>query len=316
VDPVVMRAVGTASSALSKYAVRATLGSARRRALDRVYRRAIERAVDEVSADEGTTDVDLVHAMGLLEHIVSAATEGDLPLLETEEADNDATMRRWREIATEQGLDTATFPLPFEKLVDRLLRGVAEEALHTAVDAEGNPLFPAVAAAHLADLRRSVRTLAYTMVPDGQVREALRAAYAACRDRDRMLYTPDVLLALLHLPDKSVTACFEAVRPGLASRIAASSRRFQDTPVAAFRPFEWVERAEMRQAQMYAWVHGAPVVNGPLLMLGILDTPSNTRDALATSLGEEDIEVLRRAAMSRIHAVVQDGTPGILFEEE
>src|SRR5215475_6057646 len=207
-DPVVMRAVGTAGSALSKYAVRATLGSARQRALEGVYRRAIERAVNEVSADEGTTGLDLVHAVGLLERIVSAATEGDLPLLESEEVGNDVTMRRWREIATEQGLDTETFPLPFEKLVDRLLRSVAEEALRTAADGDGNPLFPAVAAAHLADLRHSVRTLARTIVPDGQVREALRAAYNACRDRDRALFTPDVLLALLHLPDNSVTACF------------------------------------------------------------------------------------------------------------
>jgi len=314
-DPVVMRAVGTAGSALSKYAVRATLGSARRRALDGVYQRAIERAVDEVSADEGTTDVDLVHAVGLLERMVSAAAEGDLPLLETEDVDDDATMRRWREIATEQGLDTATFPLPFEKLVDRLLRGVAEEALHTAVDGDGNPLFPAVAAAHLADLRRSVRTLARTIGPDGQVRDALRAAYEACRDRDRTLYTPDVLLALLHLPDKSVTACFEAVRPGLASRTAASLRRFQDKPVGAFYPFDWVERAEMRQAQMYAFAHGAPTINGPLLLLEILDTPANTRDALATRLGES-FEVLRHAAMNRIDTVAQYGTPGPLFEEE
>src|SRR5215475_11557688 len=141
-DPVVMRAVGTAGSALSKYAVRATLGSARQRALEGVYRRAIERAVNEVSADEGTTGLDLVHAVGLLERIVSAATEGDLPLLESEEVGNDVTMRRWREIATEQGLDTETFPLPFEKLVDRLLRSVAEEALRTAADGDGNPLFP------------------------------------------------------------------------------------------------------------------------------------------------------------------------------
>ncbi|MFI0447992.1 hypothetical protein [Actinomadura sp. 6N118] len=314
-DPVVVRAVGTAGSALSRYAVRATLGSARRRALDGVYRRAIQRAVDEVSADEGTTGLDLVHAVGLLEQMVSAAAEGDLPLLEPEEAGKDATMRRWREIATEQGLDSQTFPLPFEKLIDRMLRGVAEEALHTAVDGDGNPLFPAVAAAHLADLRHSMRTLARTIPPDGRVREVLRAAYEACRDRDRMLLTPDVLLALLHLPDDSVTACFEAVRSGLSLRIIRALRRFQDTPVGAFRPFEWVERPEMRQAQMYAWVHGAITVNGPLLLLGILDTPSNTRDALVANLGES-IEDLRHAAMSRISVVVQQRTPGIAFEDE
>jgi len=314
-DQVVMRAASTAGSALSKYAVRATLGSARRRALDGVYRRAIERAVNEVSgAEEGTTGPDLMHAVGLLERMVSAAAEGDLPLLESEEIGNGATMRRWREIATDQGLDTETFPLPFEKLVDRLLRDVAEEALRTAVDGEGNPLFPAVAAAHLADLRRSMRTLSRTIMPDGRVGKVLRAAYEACRDRDRALFTPDVLLALLHLTDNSVTACFEALRPGLSLKIAGSLRRFQDTPVGAFCPFEWVERAEMRQAQMYAWVHNAHAVNGPLLLLGILDTPSSTRDALATSLGE-GIEVVRHAAMSRIGPVVQQRTPKINFED-
>src|SRR5690349_11002819 len=122
-DPLVMRAAGTAGSALSKYTVRATLGSDRRRALDRVYRKAIEKAVESVAADEKTTDLDLRHAVGLLERLVSAAADGDLPLLANEDPGNRATVRRWQEIADEQGLDTGTFPLPFEKLVDRLLHG-------------------------------------------------------------------------------------------------------------------------------------------------------------------------------------------------
>ncbi|WP_216898048.1 hypothetical protein [Nocardia alni] len=307
-------AVSAAGSALSRYAVRAAMGSPRRRALDGVYRRAIERTVEKVSADEEITDLDLVHAVGLLETMVSAAAEEDLPLLESEKTDDETMMRRWREIAEEQGLDTETFPLPFEKLVDQLLRCIADEALHTAVDGDGNRLFPAVAAEHLVDLRRSMRTMARTIGPDGQVGAALQAAYRACQDRNRALFTPDVLLAILHLHDNSVTDCFEAVQSGLALSIAHSLRRFQDTPVAAFCPFEWVERAEMRQAQIHAWAHNAPAVNGPLLLLGILDTPSTTRDALANRLGQ-DIEVLRYAATSRIGATVQHRTPGILFED-
>ncbi|WP_030951218.1 hypothetical protein [Streptomyces sp. NRRL S-481] len=314
-DPMMVRTVVTAGSALSRFAVRATLGSDRQRALDGVYRRAIERAVEEVSADEGITDFDLVHAVSLLEQMVSAAADGDLPLLAPEEVDHGARAHRWREIATHQGLDSDTFPLPFDKLVDRLLHVVAEEALDTAVDGNGNPLFPAVAAAHLVDLRRSMRMLARTIGPDGQLREALRAAYEACRERDRMLLTPDVLLALLHLPDHSVTSCFEAARPGVTPRLTRSLRRFQDTPVEPFRPFEWVERAEMRQAQTYAWAHGAATVSGPLLLLGLLDTPSNTRDALVASLGDS-VAVLRHTALSRMTPVVRQRTPGITFEDE
>ncbi|MGO9783246.1 MAG: hypothetical protein ACLPKE_12870 [Streptosporangiaceae bacterium] len=246
---------------------------------------------------------------------MNAASEGDLPLLESEQTDNHVTMHHWREIATEQGLDTETFPLPFEQLVDALLKNIAEEALRTAVDGDGNHLFPAVAAAHLSDLRRSVRILARTIEPDGQLGDALRATYEACRDRDRELFTPDVLLALLHLTDGSVAACFEAVRPGLSLKIAGSLRRFRNTPVASFRPFKWVERAEMRQAQMYAWVHGVPLVSGPLLLLGIIDSPSKTRDSLIANLGE-GAAVMRQVAMSRISPAAQQPTPTINFDTE
>ncbi|WP_153530364.1 hypothetical protein [Actinomadura macrotermitis] len=307
------RAVGSAGSALSKYAVRAALGTPRRRALEGVYRQAIEHAVRKVAADEGTTDFDLQHAVGLLELMVGAAAEGDLPLLDSGVAADGTALSRWREIASEQGLDAGTFPLPFEKLIDHLLKGVAAEALHTAVDAEGNALFPAVAAAHLADLRHSMRTLTRTIVPDGRLRAALAAAYASCRDRDRMLHTPDVLLALMHLSDGSVTACFERVRTGLAGRVTGSLERFQAAPVDTFQPFDWVERPEMRQAQLYAWVHGAATVNGPLLLLGVLDTPSGTRDALLTALGD-GVEPLRLAAISRIDPITPARTPGIFFE--
>ena len=43
----------------------------------------------------------------------------------------------------------------------------------------------------------------------------------------------------------------------------------------------------MRQAQTHTWIHGVACVNAPALLLGILDTPSNTRNQLAAWLGPQ-----------------------------
>lgn len=313
VDPVTAKAAGVAGSVVSKYLLRKALGSPRQRALEGVYRRAAERAVLEVAATESVTSLDVVHAVALLEQLVAAAGTGDLPLLRVEPVDERAVTGRWREMAAERGFDAETFPLPFERLIQRLLSNVAAEALNTAVDGADNSLFPAVAAAQLEDLRRGVRILARTIPLDGQVERELEAARRSCQAADRTLLTPDVLLALLQLPDGAVFACFDAVRPALAGRIVAALRRHQQTvAVRPFRPFQWVERAEIRQAQTIAWVNGMPAVSGPVLLLGLLDTPSNTRDQLMTALGEQS-ETLRDAAWARLDTPVAYTTPGVVF---
>jgi len=315
-DPALTRAATTAGSALSRYAVRAALGSARQRALDNVYQRAVRRAVTNVASTTTSTELDLVHAVGLLERLVSGASEGDIPLLATEDVDGREVTARWRDIASESGLDPDTFPLPFEALVDQLLRAVADEAARYAVDADGSALFPAVAFSQLDNLRKSLHTLARLTPLAGNVAYALQAAARSCRQADRAVLTPDVLLALLHLADGSVAACFDAAAPGLSGRTSQSLRRYlETTTIVAFRPFEWVERAEVRQAQTYAWVHGVPAVTGPILLLGILDTPSNTRDQLTAALGPR-LDMLRAAALSRMDEVAECRTPGTVFHDD
>lgn len=315
-DPLLTKAAGTAGSALSKYAVRAVAGSAHSRALNTVYQRAVDRAVAEVAeSDPDLSKLDLRHAVGLLEMVLAGAEAGDVPLISAREGTGRA-VEQLRARAAGSGLDPDTFPLPFDRLVDVLLRLIAEEATQAAVDQDGNPLFPAAALARLDDLRASVRTMAHLVPLSGQVREALLAAARGCEAADRRLYTPDVLLALLHLPDGSVATCFNMAAAGLAPKIVGALTRYLAANVTqGFLPIEWAERPEIRQAQTYAWSHGLPAVTGPSLLLGVLDTPSTTREGLAKQLGPL-FDVIRDIAVSQLDVIVVDRTPFIVFDEE
>jgi hypothetical protein len=307
--------IGTSLAKLSmRPASRMILGEPERRAMEKIHQVAVQKVIGNISAAGNFSDTDLDHAASLLELLVRRADSGDFPLLPDNTGNTYEVLGRWRDIAARQGLDPETFPLSFELLVSQLLRVIPEE-IASAVTKPDNPLFRSVALAELEDLRSSVSRMARLTPLDGQVQQALNAARRSCSAMNRRLFTPDVLLALLHLPDGSVASCFCAVSADLPDRVGSALQKYiGNNSLRPFVPFKWVERREVQQAQIYAWANAAPVVSATTLLLGVLDAPSNTRDQLAALL-RQDFETVRNSAWSHFHDSSQVSTPGIVFSD-
>ena len=294
-------------------ASRFVLGEPEQRALEKISRAAAVQAIGNIAATGDFSDADLEHASSLLERLMSGAASADFPLLPDDSGSRYEVLAGWREIASRQGLDPDTFPLPFEPLVNELLRTTAEETLAAAAKPD-NPLFRATALAELESLRGSVAKLARQMEFDVQVELALTAAYESCERANRRLMTPDVLFALLSLKDGSVAACFATVSLSWPDRLREALRAYLSAADAGpFGPFKWGQRPEVRKAKVYAWAKDAAVVTGPALLLGVLDTPSETSKQLAELMGD-DIEVVWNSAWRSFDDPGQQGTPGLIFQ--
>jgi hypothetical protein len=123
----------------------------------------------------------------------------------------------------------------------------------------------------------------------GVVREALDAARTSCAARGRPFYTPDLLIALLDIPNSRTAQCLEEVQPGLAQRVREwldkSLRAVSEGRESLFHSFEWNERPDVQLAQDLAFSDGMAVVTEVYMLLGVLGSESNTRSRLAVFLG-------------------------------
>jgi hypothetical protein len=310
---------GQLGALLGRKAKDALLGTADQRALDAACRAAMRRAVEESSLSRE----DLEHALGLLEHLVREHGSDKLPLLDTAEPPDAATLRRWRGVAIDIGQAPETFPVSFDVLVERLLRLIPEEISRTA-SAPDSPLFPKVAIARLEQLGANIAALSSTMGDGGLARfvpladpleRDLAEALNNCEVAGRRFVTPNLLLAIVSAPLGQVATCLAAVRSGLAQEVLALLRRYVITvPVGEFVPFDWRERADVQRAQQLAWAANVPVVTHLFLFRGVLDVPSNTRNQLSEMLGQQDFVRLGDLARDRSHARgPQPPTPGPIF---
>jgi hypothetical protein len=333
VDPIVARAATSLVSSLvsalgrplARGAVNAVLGTPEQRALNKACRTAVERVVEEAGAT-GMTDDEVKHALALVERLVQARQPDGVPVLDVEAESIPAAVLSWREAANDIGLDASTFPQGFDRIVEGLLRSIPDEC-RKAAKRPSNPLFAHVVIANLERLHAEVVAISQLigdhrltrLVPiAGDLRHALNDARLKCRMADRAFYTPDVLLALLEMPEGRVTRCFEAVRNGLGQEIDLRLRGYAAglTRDAAgpYVDFDWTERDDVRRAQQLAWQDGASTVNDAYLLLGVLDTPSNTQRQLANLLGS-DSERLRDAVLRLRKEPGRSGTPGTILEE-
>ena len=147
------------------------------------------------------------------------------------------------------------------------------------------------------------------------VHQALDAERASCRARNRPFLTPNLLLALLELPNGKVGACFNATRDGLAVWARDQLRYYlasSELDEVDFIPFEWVERPEVARAQELAWQTAAPVVTDLHLLIGVLDSESTTRRQLAEFLGS-DFGHLRENALQQSQDTEARTTPGSVW---
>jgi hypothetical protein len=299
------------------------LGARDQRAIERACRAAVDRAVDEARASGLTAD-ETTHLLGLLNAVVEEIGVPGVPLLPSAGRADPTALRAWRRAAAARGQDPATYPVGFSALVERVITLIPQEIAATAGEPD-SPLFQRIVLAHLEHLTASLDTLsraadgtrqARSMPLSAALRHALDDTRAACRAAVRMFVTPDLLLTLIQMPDRVAARCFDTVRPGLSSSLREQLTHYLDTAALdPFRPFDWVERADVQQAQRLAWTDGAPVVTVPYLLLGVLDSESTTRRQLAELLGAE-FERLHETAMVCRIAAVPEGTPGYVFSDD
>lgn len=267
-------------------------------------------------------DHETAHALALVERLVQARRPDGLPVLQVEPGEVWAALQEWRSSADSVGFDLATFPLGFDAVVEGLLTAIPDECARAA-RRSGSPLFNQVVVSNLEQLRTEVLALS-RQAGDGRlarltpiaaaVRASLDVARLTCQMADRRFYTPDLLLGLLQAPEGRIIRCFNMALPGLGEDVRKQLRDYVSAltreSAGSYIPFGWMEREEVRRAQVVAWEAGAGAVTEVHLLLGFLETESNTREQLASMV---DLERLRDCATTLLHASAGPGTPGAVL---
>ncbi|HYI08137.1 MAG TPA: DUF4062 domain-containing protein [Thermoanaerobaculia bacterium] len=133
-----------------------------------------------------------------------------------------------------------------------------------------------------------------------------------CRETDVEFKTPHLLLALLGPRESLARRMFESAAAEQIEKLLDRFRAYQPRDRAGnklhFVDFDWYDRADVQAARRHAKAGGEPLIGPRSLLLGFLDTPSNTRDVVQQTLAEP--------AFSRLRQVTEEwrpdaGTPGI-----
>ena len=285
-DPVTALIVSTAADRLAGFVAdrfsQWVLGPKDKRVIERACRAAVRRAAEEA----GLTSDDTQRLVGLLDAVVKEIGAPGAPVIAFAGGPNLDAMRMWEQAARVRGQDPATYPVEFGALVSRVMALIPEELAIEAGQAD-SPVFERVMVAHIRQLTQDMEHLrtaaddirqARSVLLAGEVGQALDAAKAVSRAANRAFLSPDLVLALLQLPDRVAIDCCDAARPGLGEQLRAQLLRYlENTQPGPFREFLWIERPDVRRAQQLAWVDGAAVVGSAYLLLGFLLTANRVR---------------------------------------
>ncbi len=133
-----------------------------------------------------------------------------------------------------------------------------------------------------------------------------------CRDRDAAFTTPNLLVALLGARTAVARRIADRVVPDKIDALVTSLRRYKPLDEAGtvlpFDDFDWYDRADVQAARRRARDEGQRVIDARHLLLGFLDTPSETRTALRRALGDDMFNRLVDTAEAGDR---MSGTPGI-----
>ena len=312
------RLVGPTVKPLGKKIRDIVLGPPEQAAIEKAIRTAIGRAVDEVR-DQGL-DQEMVQHVLLMFELLFLRQYRDNPGAITQ-ANDDVALRYWRQAAEAAGCDLATFPLHFSQVVERILEYLPEILREEAAKPE-SPLFNRMTVTALTDLEArltavlemSATALSCTVPLAEPLRRTLDGALQTARATDRVFVTPDLLLALLRQPHSLTRDIFDYTRQGLATEIEDMlSSYLASAPLARFADFDWRERGDVRAAQVVATRQGSPVVTEGHLLIGILETPSNTQRQLLAWLGPGPASKAKEAALRLQSAAIRFRTPGVVF---
>lgn len=133
-----------------------------------------------------------------------------------------------------------------------------------------------------------------------------------CREADVELKTPNLLLALLAPRGGLARTLFESAAPEQVARLLDRLRAYEPRDSRGnklgFVDFDWYDREDVQAARQRAREEGEPLIGPRHLLLGFLQTPSNTRDTVQQLLGGPAFSTLRTMAEEWRP---NSGTPGI-----
>jgi hypothetical protein len=311
------RVAGAAFKPLGEKARDFVLGSPEEVATERAIRTAITRAVDEASG-QGLSREMAQHVLEMLEHLFVRQYPGGSTVINA--SDPEAALRYWRDAAEAAGWDLATFPLHFPVVVRYILEYIPE-ALRDEASKHDSPLFNQNMVTALTDLEACLDAILATsgialsvVIPVAKpLRRKLDTAVQAARSVDQAFVTPHLLLELIRSRESPTSHVLDYTRQGLAKEIEEILSAYLATArLGKFVDLDWRERPEVQAARVTAARQASPVVTEGHLLVGILETPSNTQKQLVEWLGAELVGKAREAALG-LHDVPRIGTPGIVF---
>lgn len=138
------------------------------------------------------------------------------------------------------------------------------------------------------------------------------------RQNNVPFFTPSLLIVLLEMPNSVARYSLETLKSGLTGELQKRLKSYvaaapTSAAGASFVDFQWEDRADVRLAQQQALKEGSIVVTERHLLLGILETKSNTQQGLKDMLGEGDfrrlIQIVRDTPVELLYR--NGTTPGI-----
>ncbi len=111
-----------------------------------------------------------------------------------------------------------------------------------------------------------------------------------CRTNGVMFGTPNLLRALFSI--RAIRQMLDKVATDKAERIVEGLRKFQAQD--AFTEFDWFERLDVQAARLCAKREPSSVIEAHHLLLGFLDTDSETCAELRKTLGQDAFDRLAR----------------------
>jgi hypothetical protein len=143
---------------------------------------------------------------------------------------------------------------------------------------------------------------------------ALAATRTACQAARRPIYTSDVLLALLTMPESRVGRCFDQVQDGLGEEIRASlASALLAAPAGTEYEEDWLEGDEVQAARRFALEDRKDHFDEIHLLLAILWGESKSVEWLARRLNT-NMERLREVANEARHRKRKKTPSGFLPE--
>jgi len=134
---------------------------------------------------------------------------------------------------------------------------------------------------------------------------------ARCRERDVGFFTPNLLLALLGSRTGKARGIVERAAPGKIEPLVGTLRGYdpldESGTASPFVDFDWYDREDVQVARRRARSEGSPTIDARHLLLGFLETRSNSRSWMGHELGDDVVErMIRFAQVDRRPS----GTPG------